>query len=309
MSSKKEHEAEIKLLRTELKKLRDQIRGMRAQHVKDMAKLKEILASPDDLLMSSKSTGDYPLQPIGFASTWHQSKNGTPRQGCIAKSANGIIDVSAAPKFHSGFENPQFSLDGLTEFSHVWIIFYFHQNSSDGRNFVKTKVAPPRLGGDRVGLFSTRSPHRPNPIGLTLAKLIKVENSKVYLQGLDLLDGTPILDIKPYIPNYDAPAQTDKDSVEEIKVPDWIRTEKSLKVQFTERALSNLSNLPLQNEFHSHQDVRQAIVEVLEEDPRSNYRKEKCSDKLYFFSVDYVKVTCWFDSDVVEVVKINCEST
>ena len=303
MESNNHHEAEIKLLRTELKKLRDQIRGLRAQHIKDMAKLKEILASPDQLQSSAKSP-DFPIQPIGFASTWHHSKNGTPRQGCIAKSANGIIDLSTAPKFHTGFENPQFSLEGLEEFSHVWIVFYFHQNSSDGRNFVKTKVAPPRLGGDRVGLFSTRSPHRPNPIGLTLAKVVKVEQSKLYLQGLDLLDGTPVLDIKPYIPKYDAP-QMEEHSSEEIKVPDWIQNDKTLKVQFTERALSSLANVPLQNEFRCHQDIKQAITEVLEEDPRSNYRKEKCSDKLYFFSVDYVKVTCWFDENIVEVVKIN----
>ena len=85
-------------------------------------------------------------------------------------------------------ENPQYALEGLENFSHVWILFHFHENSEDGRNFVKTKVAPPRLKGSKVGLFSTRSPHRPNPIGLTLAKLTKIEGCKVFLQGLDLLD-------------------------------------------------------------------------------------------------------------------------
>ena len=80
-------------------------------------------------------------------------------------------------------------------------------SEGSGKSFVKTKVAPPRLKGQKVGLFSTRSPHRPNPIGLTLTKLVKIEGTKVFVQGLDLIDKTPILDIKPYIPNYDIPKE------------------------------------------------------------------------------------------------------
>ena len=87
------------------------------------------------------------MRPIGFASTWHQTKNGTPRQGVIAKMSHGCIDLTECKKFHPGLENPQYALEGLEDFSHVWILFHFHQNSADGRNFVKTKVAPPRLGG------------------------------------------------------------------------------------------------------------------------------------------------------------------
>ena len=98
------------------------------------------------------------------------------------------IDLSKCKDFHPGLENPQYALEGLENFSHVWILFHFHENSEDGRNFVKTKVAPPRLKGSKVGLFSTRSPHRPNPIGLTLAKLTRIEGCKVFLQGMDLLD-------------------------------------------------------------------------------------------------------------------------
>ena len=96
--------------------------------------------------------------------------------------------MSKCKDFHPGLENPQYALEGLENFSHIWILFHFHENSEDGRNFVKTKVAPPRLKGSKVGLFSTRSPHRPNPIGLTLAKLTRIEGCKVFLQGLDLID-------------------------------------------------------------------------------------------------------------------------
>ena len=102
--------------------------------------------------------------------------------------SNGCIDLSKCKDFHPGLENPQYALEGLENFSHIWILFHFHENSEDGRNFVKTKVAPPRLKGSKVGLFSTRSPHRPNPIGLTLAKLTRIEGCKVFLQGMDLLD-------------------------------------------------------------------------------------------------------------------------
>lgn len=166
------------------------------------------------------------------------------------------------------------------------------------------------MKGQKVGLFSTRTPHRPNPIGLTLAKVVKVEDCKLYLQGLDLLDATPILDIKPYIPQYDRPmekAQTDPESIyQEVEVPSWIGDPKSkLQVQFTPRALIDLGQVLL-GSLKDRKDLKRAIIDVLQEDPRSNYRREKCSDRLYYFFVDLVKVTCWFDSlgDEIEVVEV-----
>ncbi|XP_006143774.1 tRNA (adenine(37)-N6)-methyltransferase isoform X2 [Tupaia chinensis] len=91
---------------------------------------------------------------------------------------------------------------GLEQFSHVWILFVFHKN---GHLSCKAKVQPPRLNGAKTGVFSTRSPHRPNAIGLTLAKLEKVEGGTIYLSGIDMIQGTPVLDIKPYIAEYDSP--------------------------------------------------------------------------------------------------------
>lgn len=91
---------------------------------------------------------------------------------------------------------------GLEQFSHVWILFVFHKN---GHLSYKAKVQPPRLNGAKTGIFSTRSPHRPNAIGLTLAKLERVEGGAVYLSGIDMIHGTPVLDIKPYIADYDSP--------------------------------------------------------------------------------------------------------
>ena len=121
------HQKEITKLRTELHNLRNQVRGLRAQHQKDMAKLKDLLANPDKLEAVTKPD-DFPIKPIGFVSTWHQTKNGTPRQGVIAKMASGYIDVSVAKDNHPGLQNPHYALEGLEQFSHVWILFYFHQN-------------------------------------------------------------------------------------------------------------------------------------------------------------------------------------
>ncbi|KAA0201433.1 hypothetical protein HAZT_HAZT003481 [Hyalella azteca] len=132
-------------------------------------------------------------------------KSGTPRQGCLASDSNGSIRISS-----DTFNNPHHSLEGLDQYSHVWLLFIFHDN---GKGFTKAKVSPPRLCGDKLGVFATRSPHRPNPIGLTLAKLNSVVGDTVHVSGVDLLDGTPILDIKPFIPAYDNPVSHDDSSL------------------------------------------------------------------------------------------------
>jgi tRNA-Thr(GGU) m(6)t(6)A37 methyltransferase TsaA len=122
------------------------------------------------------------------------------------------------------------SLDGLEEFSHVWITFKFHLNTNrlkEAKAFnnnandnnkkytFKAKITPPMLK-EKKGVLATRSPHRPNPIGVTLAKIEKVDKKKrcIYLSACDLVEGTPVLDIKPYVPAYD--------TVPIFKVPKWI---------------------------------------------------------------------------------------
>lgn len=136
------------------------------------------------------------LRPIGIIRTGFSEKRAVPRQSTIGSRLKGKIEISA-----DVFTNPEHSLEGLEEFSHLWIVYHFHKNTSHP----KAKVAPPRLKGERVGVFSTRSPHRPCPIGLSLVEIDKVENSAIYFSGTDMVDGTPVLDIKPYIPFYDAP--------------------------------------------------------------------------------------------------------
>ena len=121
------------------------------------------------------------------------------------------------------------SLDGLEEFSHVWITFKFHLNtntlkeakafsgaSSDTKRYTfKAKIVPPMLK-EKKGVLATRSPHRPNPVGVTLAQITSVckKTRTVFLSCCDLVDGTPVMDIKPYVPAYD--------TVPSHRVPDWI---------------------------------------------------------------------------------------
>lgn len=94
-------------------------------------------------------------------------------------------------------------------FSSNRILFHFHRNDS---THTRAKVAPPRLNGVRTGVFSTRSPHRPCPIGLSLVKILKIENHTIYFEGVDMVNQTPVLDIKPYIPQYDSPLHIEKSS-------------------------------------------------------------------------------------------------
>ncbi|XP_071951982.1 tRNA (adenine(37)-N6)-methyltransferase-like [Antedon mediterranea] len=154
------------------------------------------------ITLPKRSSPELPsMKPIGYLRSCFKSKNGTPRQPSICSFAKGCLQISK-----SVFDQPEHSLQGLASFSHVWILFAFHDNGPR-TNFTKSKVKPPRLDGEKIGLFSTRSPHRPNPIGLSLAKLDKIQGDTIYVSGIDIIDNTPIYDIKPYVPMYDRPDQ------------------------------------------------------------------------------------------------------
>ena len=136
------------------------------------------------------NTGTRMVIPIGLIESVFVRLNGTPRQGAICPAARARLKLTCFP-------NAAPAADGLAGFSHVWVIFLFHKNKNAA---VKPKVAPPKLNGARVGVFSTRAPYRPNPIGLSLARLDRVDGDTLYFSGLDLIDGTPVLDVKPHIP-------------------------------------------------------------------------------------------------------------
>ena len=140
------------------------------------------------------------IKPIAFIKTNFKEKFGIPRQ-------SGLIDeIKGEIIFEKEYRNPD-SIRGIEEYSHLWLIFDFSKNHRE--DFSPT-VRPPRLGGNtRVGVFATRSPFRPNNLGLSCVRLEKIKKDNIYgdiliVSGVDLLDNTPIYDIKPYIPYCDS---------------------------------------------------------------------------------------------------------
>ncbi|GCC27945.1 tRNA (adenine(37)-N6)-methyltransferase [Chiloscyllium punctatum] len=204
-------QCQVRALRAELRNLRQQVTKAGHVHKKSIEDLYSFLNvlkkdSNQDCLPIKHRNDSVPLSlekgniqtvPIGYIESCFTAKNGTPRQPTICSLSRARLKISKLI-----FNNAEHSLMGLDQFSHVWIIFVFHKN---GHQCYKAKVKPPRLNGLKTGVFSTRSPHRPNAIGLTLAKLDRIEGDTVHLSGIDMIQGTPVLDIKPYIPDYDAP--------------------------------------------------------------------------------------------------------
>ena len=130
------------------------------------------------------------LRPIGFVRSPHGSRNEAPRQPAAAQSSDGYLELLPQAELEHG-------LADLQTFSHIWLLFWFHLNEG-----FRAKVAPPRSARKR-GVFATRSPYRPNPLGMSLLRLLAVDGRRLHVRGLDVLDGTPILDIKPYLPYAD----------------------------------------------------------------------------------------------------------
>ncbi|XP_066535434.1 tRNA (adenine(37)-N6)-methyltransferase [Hoplias malabaricus] len=347
----------------------------------------------------SLETGRIQTVPIGFISSCFSRKNGTPRQPGLCMLSRATLQIQT-----SVFNNPDHALDGLQLYSHVWLIFLFHKN---GHMSYKAKVKPPRLNGRKVGVYSTRSPHRPNAIGLSLAKLDSVSGDTLHLSGVDLITGTPVLDIKPYIPDYDSPSsgihtdtryshteETEDSEPEPEPEPEpeepqrseslspsselspepsrsdssfdktvlalreflqqgalcaegstetqltereperewdsrlcfgadsysniaaWIRNPpvSELNVRFTSTAEREMrefqppeSTDPVKPRFRflkGPEEFEAAVRGILSADPRSVYRRSRCRDRLFFFTLDTADITCWFGDGFVEVLQV-----
>ncbi len=193
------------------------------------------------------------LQPIGIIHTPYQEKYHAPRQPGVDKNEIiGTIELYPDKNFDQAVEY-------LAGFERVWIISWFHKNSD-----WKPKVLPPRSGRTKRGVFATRSPHRPNPIGLSLCKLIDVKGRIIRVENPDLLDGTPILDIKPYIPYAEAFPDSEigwlaeienaEDAPYTVEVSDiadkqakWLKSE--FDIHLIDRAMDILSFDPLPHSY------------------------------------------------------------
>ncbi|KAJ6355378.1 hypothetical protein OIU77_005877 [Salix suchowensis] len=196
--------------------------------------LRKALAEPKSENLEQTS---YPMTPIGLVQSCFSTRNGTPRQPLLVPLARACLVFDSA-------RVPPASLEGLVEYSHCWIIYVFHLNTNleklwkhPSRSKFKAKVRVPGLKGGKMGVLATRSPHRPCPIGLTVAKVEAVRGNMVLLSGVDLVDGTPVLDIKPYLPYCD--------SIQGAAVPEWVMVDNVLavaSVNFSEGFSSSLSD-------------------------------------------------------------------
>ncbi|MEF1227621.1 tRNA (N6-threonylcarbamoyladenosine(37)-N6)-methyltransferase TrmO [Vibrio fortis] len=204
----------------------------------------------------------YTIEPIGFIESPYKEKFAVPRQPRLVPSARARVKLSGAA-------NCLESVREIEQFSHIWLLFLFDQNLQAGW---KPTVRPPRLGGnDRVGVFASRATFRPNGIGMSAIELkgVTQEKGQTYLElgSVDLVDGTPIIDIKPYIPYSDSiPDALGGFAAEEPEV---------LEVNFSQQAQSKLAQHP------EARHIIQVIKEVLGQDPRPAYKKGKPDSKEY----------------------------
>lgn len=195
------------------------------------------------------------LDSIGIVHSCFGGKFGVPRQPGLCPSAWGRL------VFHETYRSPE-AIRGIEGFSHLWLIFGFHATVAQGW---KPTVRPPRLGGNqRVGVFASRSTFRPNGLGLSLVRLEGVDGNELLLGGVDLLDGTPIYDIKPYLPY----AESITDAAAGFAVDEIPR----LKVELADEAAEAFASLPERD---------QAVIrEALALDPRPAVQAED-SDRVF----------------------------
>lgn len=224
---------------------------------------------------------DYKFSPIGYIHSCYKEKFGIPRQP-------GLVNIPATIEIEAEYSNDE-AFRELETFSHIWIIFIFHGIEQGSNSKWKSMVRPPRLGGNkRVGVFASRSMFRPNPVGLSVVELDSIERKKnkiiVNIIGGDLLDQTPVLDIKPYIPY--------SDSIESARAGYAVEQPGSkLKVSFSEQASGKITRAEV-----LYPSFKKIIEQILQLDPRPAYignknehknTKNEFAIKLYDFDIKW----------------------
>ncbi|MBQ4799756.1 tRNA (N6-threonylcarbamoyladenosine(37)-N6)-methyltransferase TrmO [Pseudoalteromonas sp. MMG006] len=206
---------------------------------------------------------DYSISAIGHIQSPYKQKFAIPRQPRLVPEAKAKLIFT--PEF-----NREEFVRGIDEFTHIWLLFRFHETADKG---FSAMVRPPRLGGnERKGVFATRATFRPNAIGMSAVKLegIEYKNGQLslLLAGIDLLDGTPIIDIKPYLPYSDAMQDASAGFAD-------TRPETQMSVEFT----SEVTNFIEQQTQYT--DLLNFISNVLKQDPRPAYKKQKDGEQSY----------------------------
>lgn len=226
------------------------------------------------------------LKIIARIHTDFPTKFGLPRQSGLVTGLSGTI------VFEKEYRDPD-ALRGLEDYSHIWLIWGFSEGfasaSEDVRPWSPT-VRPPRLGGNRrMGIFATRSPNRPNPIGLSCVRIESIEKTEryghvIHVRGIDMLDGTPIYDIKPYLPH----TESIPDAMGGFALP---AAEHSLRVEYDRSMLEIVS-----------EEKRGSLISALEGDPRPSYQNDP--DREYGFPFAGFEVKFKVDGDELTVTEI-----
>lgn len=227
----------------------------------------------------------YSIEPIGVIESPYKEKFAVPRQPRLVPAARSRVKLQGAA-------NSPEAVRRLEQFSHVWLLFLFDQNLEAGW---KPTVRPPRLGGnERIGVFASRSTFRPNGIGMSAVEVkgISKQGDQIYLDlgNVDLVDGTPIVDIKPYIPYSDSIAEAQGGYAED-------EPEKS-QVDFSSVALAALE---MRNDTEY---VKTVIEQVLAQDPRPAYKKNKPDNKEYAVNLFDLNVKFTVSDNLITVTAI-----
>ncbi len=224
------------------------------------------------------------MEVIAYIETDFKTKFGLPRQSSIIKDIKGRI------VFEKKYRDV-LTVRGLEEFSHIWVIWEFSKAKKEKWS---PTVRPPMLGGNkRMGVFATRSPFRPNPVGLSSLKIEKIDLEckdapVIYVSGCDMMDKTPIYDIKPYLPYCDSHPEASGGFAEKVK-------ERNLDVVFPEKLLEKIQ-----------EDKRAVLLKVLKGDPRPSYQND--SERQYGFLYANYEIGFTVDGETLTVNRVDLSS-
>lgn len=220
------------------------------------------------------------IKPIGYISSPYKQKFGVARQPGLVTAATARLDL--LPEFNAE------CVRGLIDYDYIWIQFIFHAVINEGW---QSLIRPPKLGGkQKKGVFATRSPHRPNHLGLSLLKLEKIdikEKITIWLSGVDLIDGTPVVDIKPYLPFVEAKAEARSG---------FAQSHALLEVCWSETALQQLQQLQLDEQY------RLLVNQTVAQDPRPAHQCHK--DKIFIMFLGNYDVRFKINHNLVQIVSI-----
>lgn len=233
-------------------------------------------------------TSGFSFQPIGIVRSCFTEKFGIPRQPGLVTASSAHLELSPELARDAAF-------GGLEGFSHLWLVFVFHDCVEAGW---KPTVRPPRLGGRRkVGVFASRAPYRPNPIGISAVANLGLERRGpkllLHLGGVDLLDGTPVLDIKPYVPYAD--------SIPDAQAGFAVETPgKSWPVGFSDAATTQIAAV----DPDGSKQLARLIIQVLEQDPRPGYMDRYPQRSVFGMRLFDLNIQWALDDKGVQVVSV-----